>query len=532
MKMKKNMIFSGAMSMMTALLLCTACSSDDVTTDKATAAVPEGKVIHYTATVGEGDETRATLNSEKKYEFQTGDKLVITGTDISGDLTLTGDPGTTATFEGDLTYTGSGTPADELELKAVLVSTNNAMTTLTYDAAEYPTGAIASTLADAVQKYSHFTATSTYAAKDFKVSQQTAFLNFTVTFEDGTAANTNFNITIKNGGSPVRTGSVTTATDANSKVVAQFVAAMPNGTTMSGATVQLGSKDAISFGGTTTLVANKIYNIKKTVAPSAPEGAISGKFSVSSTKKVYFSKGNLQATTTDLGTSWTWAFAANQWDYIGGRSNGGSQTTTGNNFINGNGTVSANGTVDLFGWSTSATTYGMNTSTSSGTYSGDFVDWGATMGTDWFTLSSDEWTYLFNNRSASTVGGTSNGRYAKAFVNDVRGVILFPDTYTHPNGVATPTGVNATGNTGLTGNDYSSADWAKMESAGCVFLPAAGDRNGWWANNAGSAGCYWSSSPDGGYFALRVYFNSSSLTLADSSARYWGYSVRLVRDVE
>ena len=62
-KMKKNMIFSGAMSWMTALLLCTACSSDDVTTDKATAAVPEGKVIHYTATVGEGDETRATLNS-------------------------------------------------------------------------------------------------------------------------------------------------------------------------------------------------------------------------------------------------------------------------------------------------------------------------------------------------------------------------------------------------------------------------------------------------------------------------------------
>lgn len=263
--MKKNMIFSGAMSMMTALLLCTACSSDDLATDKATAAVPEGKVIHYTATVGEGDETRATLNSSKKYEFQTGDKLVITGTDISGELTLTGDPGTTATFEGDLTYTGSGTPADNLELKAVLVSTNNAMTTLTYDAAEYPTGAIASTLADAVQKYSHFTATSTYAAKDFKVSQQTSFLNFTVTFGDGTSSGDALNVTIKNGGSTVRTGSVTAATDANSKVVAQFVAAMPKGTTMSSATVQLGTKSAIAFGGTTTLVANKIYNIKKTI---------------------------------------------------------------------------------------------------------------------------------------------------------------------------------------------------------------------------------------------------------------------------
>ena len=263
-KMRKNMIFSGAMSWMTALLLCTACSSDDVTTDKAAAAVPEGKVIHYTATVGEGDETRATLNGGKKYEYQVGDKLVITGTDISGELTLTGDPGTTATFEGDLNYTGDGTPADNLELKAVLVSTNNAMTTLTYDAAEYPTGAIASTLVDAVQKYSHFTATSTYAAKDFKVSQQTAFLNFTVMFTDGTTANTDFDIVIKNGGSTVRTGRVKTA-EVDSKVVAQFVAAMPKGTTMSSATVQLGTKSAIAFGGTTKLVANKIYNIKKTI---------------------------------------------------------------------------------------------------------------------------------------------------------------------------------------------------------------------------------------------------------------------------
>lgn len=262
--MKKNMIFSGAMSWMTALLLCTACSSDDVTTDKATAAVPEGKVIHYTATVGEGDETRATLNSSKKYEFQTGDKLVITGTDIGGELTLTGDPGTTATFSGDLTYNGSGTPADNLELKAVLVSSSNAMTTLTYGEATYPETAVASTLAEAVQKYSHFTATSTYADKDFTVSQQTSFLNFTVTFTDDTAANTDFDIVIKNGDSMVRTGSVKTA-EVDSKVVAQFVAAMPKGTTMSSATVQLGTKSAIAFGGTTTLVANKIYNIKKTI---------------------------------------------------------------------------------------------------------------------------------------------------------------------------------------------------------------------------------------------------------------------------
>ena len=33
--------------------------------------------------------------------------------------------------------------------------------------------------------------------------------------------------------------------------------------------------------------------------------------------QVVFSRGNLQATTNDLGANWTWGFAENQWDYIG-----------------------------------------------------------------------------------------------------------------------------------------------------------------------------------------------------------------------
>lgn len=43
----------------------------------------------------------------------------------------------------------------------------------------------------------------------------------------------------------------------------------------------------------------------------APEGAIKGKFSVGAGQQVYFAKGNLLATTTDLGTTWSWAFAPN-----------------------------------------------------------------------------------------------------------------------------------------------------------------------------------------------------------------------------
>ena len=247
------------------LLLNTSCSKDDVTSGESTE--PKGSVIHYSATVSDGSNTRATLDDKKKYIFETGDILRITGTNISGDLTLKTGAGTnSAIFEGDLTYTVSGTPDASLELKAVLVSTSNEMSMLTYEAATYPTTAIASTLAEAVQKYSYFKATSTYGAKNFTLDQQSAFLNFTVTILDGTSTGQSLAIDINNGSASVRTGTVTTATS-GSDIVAQFVAVFPVGTTMSNASVQLGSKAAIPFGGSTALAANKIYNIKKTIYP-------------------------------------------------------------------------------------------------------------------------------------------------------------------------------------------------------------------------------------------------------------------------
>ena len=238
-------------------------------------------------------------------------------------------------------------------------------------------------------------------------------------------------------------------------------------------------------------------------APSVPDGAISGVFSVSDGKQVYFSKGNLRYASSK------WSFFDNQYDYY---------------------TSYSADAWDKFGWSTSATTYGMSTSSSNGDYSGDFVDWGATMGAGWRTLTSDEWAYLLKTRSASTVNGTENGRYAKAKVNDVGGVILFPDTYTHPDGVAAPTGVNATDEYGWEGNSYTAADWTKMESAGCVFLPAAGCRYGSEMIGLGSYGYYGSATPDGADYAYRVKFNSGSLEPANSINRCLGCSVRLVQE--
>ena len=244
--------------------------------------------------------------------------------------------------------------------------------------------------------------------------------------------------------------------------------------------------------------------VSDAAAAAVPDGALSGKFSVSDGKQVYFSKGNLRYASSK------WSFFDNQYDYY---------------------TSHSADAWDHFGWSTSATTYGMSTSSNNDDYSGDFVDWGATMGAGWRTLTSDEWAYLLKTRSASTVNGTENGRYAKAKVNDVGGVILFPDPYTPPDGEAAPTGVNATDEYGWEGNSYTAADWTKMESAGCVFLPAAGCRYGSEMIGLGSYGYYGSATPDGADYAYRVKFNSGSLEPANSINRCLGCSVRLVQEV-
>ena len=290
-----------------------------------------------------------------------------------------------------------------------------------------------------------------------------------------------------------------------------------------------------------TATANDGSGVKATctITVSKP-GLLAGKFSVSATKQVRFSQGNLQA--TYYGTTWIWAFAEHQWDYIGGRSDGGSEPQTGNNYITGSGTMSADGTVDLFGWSTAATYYGIHNSTTSADYSGDFVEWGKLAITNggntpnygWRTLSATELEYLFITRTASTVNSTVNARFAKAKVNNIYGVILFPDSYTHPDGVTPPTNINVTDDNGWTDNNYSSAQWAQLEAAGAVFLPASGDRTGTYLNSDWKYSNYWSSTPsdDGAFLLPFRKDNMPYIGHIVCFSRYPGYSIRLVYDVK
>lgn len=252
---------------MTVALAMTACSSDDNSTETPQAP-STSKIIDYTVTVNDGAATtRATVDSDNKtLKFAEGDKLYITGTNIKGVLNIqTGATTNSATFSGDLTFSGSGTPASDLSLTATLVSAQQTVgTQVSVDDAgavtvNYPTTAYCADVATAVQKYSRLTGTSTYGAKSFTLNQQTAFLNFVITLTDGTATSTVLSAVVNNNSSNICTANVTTETWSG-KVVAKFVLPVAKGLVMNSATVKVGTMASHSFGGSKTLE-GKVYYV-------------------------------------------------------------------------------------------------------------------------------------------------------------------------------------------------------------------------------------------------------------------------------
>ena len=88
-----------------------------------------------------------------------------------------------------------------------------------------------------------------------------------------------------------------------------------------------------------------------------------------------------------------------------------------------------------------------------------------------------------------------------------------------------------------TDNTYSEEQWAVMEAAGAVFLPAAGYRDGTDVSNVILYGDYWSSTPDASdepFSENRAYsfsFDSDGLYPQAYGDRFYGLSVRLVQAV-
>ena len=253
------------------------------------------------------------------------------------------------------------------------------------------------------------------------------------------------------------------------------------------------------------------------------DGAIQAEFSVSDTKKVYFSQGNLQYKASTN----TWRFAEPQYYFVGDD--------------NANISETYEGWIDLFGWgtsgyndrypymtSTTVTDYGDGTNDIAGTN----YDWGVYNSISnggnqvglWRTLTINEWYYLIYSRK------NASSKYGLATVKNVKGLILLPDDWTLPPGVKFKSG---TGTGRFEQNTYFPDDWAKMESNGAVFLPAAGLRSRTNVNidlNGNSQ--YWSGSADYGNNAHCLNSSSSNVRTDLSMGRDNGLPVRLVQDVE
>ena len=246
--------------------------------------------------------------------------------------------------------------------------------------------------------------------------------------------------------------------------------------------------------------------------PTPPAGI--GVFSVSADKQVTFSPGNLQYHPANN----KWRFAPSQLDYMGG--------------ANSNCSPTYNGWLDLFGWSTGATNFGVSTSTDNADYSGSFVDWGTNqIGSDapntWRTLTYFEWQYLLNTRTnASSLKGVAQ-------VNGVNGLILLPDNWICPAGVTFKSGIHS--NSGVdyyaAYQTFTAAEWSKLESAGAVFLPAAGYCIGSNVHFVQYYGFCWSASKTDGYDAYFLRFYSHEVIMGRDNSRYEGQSVRLVKDL-
>ena len=316
------------------------------------------------------------------------------------------------------------------------------------------------------------------------------------------------------------------------------------------------------------------------------KGAFMSAFSVSETKRVVFSQGNLQYQPS----TGTWRFAEHQYDAVGGTDKNGA---TGGNVYEGGvkcGNQNANnpsytGWIDLFcygtsGWNGSGATLYNPTDYSetvgnyfSGNLTGDNAnaDWGVYNAISnggnkagmWRTLTGDEWNYLVLQRDNAsdlislgsiTIDETPDG------VTSIEGIIILPDDWNLPDGCAfTATSLTGTANVysssvGFFTNTYTLEDWNKMQKAGAVFLPASGIT--YMYNDSGyvfglknmgkrygkTFAAYWSST--GRWFAANEngtpsgskgnYTYSAWQMQLQSwiSNRNQGLSVRLVRDIE
>ena len=312
-------------------------------------------------------------------------------------------------------------------------------------------------------------------------------------------------------------------------------------------------------------------------------------FTVSGGKKVYFSPGNLQYLaqggsggnaisgnpSSGQSVGGTWRFAEHQYDMC--------DKNTTPDHVTSDYTQASTKWIDLFGWGTSGIRHGAtyykpwetaeentkynvysstdkNLEASPGT-----ADWGKAntisnnSNTGWHVMTTDDFIVLIGQLyDWSGYDGDvepdprphCGTLFGKGKVGEcIPGLIILPDDWEWTGDVAQfgPDVEDASRkwqpgpDTGGWPNVYSYYEWSLMEAAGAVFLPAAGYRYGnkvcvgdnlpeGYEGAVFHNGNYWSSTHYDARNACFLYFTASGIVTHTYYERFYGFSVRLVRD--
>ena len=242
---------------------------------------------------------------------------------------------------------------------------------------------------------------------------------------------------------------------------------------------------------------NNIYDLQSISSEWSltynPAGSLPGVFSVSSSTKVRFSKGNLRVKKD--GDNWTWGFYENQYDCNTASSAASTDTE-----------------IDRFTWG-----YGTNsTNPTTTSYESTFTDWGTVMGGSvWSTLSKDEWKYLLSGGADGRGSGVRYFKFPVSVAGKANCLVIAPD-----------------GNTTAIEESYDASAWETAEASGLICLPPAGYRYGSPVEYVGEFGYYWSATSieEEGFeeFAWRMYFGGNTFFPTHLYFRNYGHSVRLV----
>lgn len=259
------------------------------------------------------------------------------------------------------------------------------------------------------------------------------------------------------------------------------------------------------------------------------ETTVDGAFSVGPSTRVFFAKGNLQRLMGSLQTPISpWLFATHQYDTVG---NAPMPIAT-----------------DLFNW---------NYLESGDSY---FKDWKCSdirnaQGYTWRVLKEEEWLYLFHERrNAERLFGLGS-------VNGINGLFILPDNYwdkpanvtftpsteypdTEENSplvwmlYSDPIYTMETSGNGYNHNIFNLDEWALLEKAGVIFLPAAGVVDyydyPWKVNLSGryfSCSYVYPDDPNEMIYLCKFEYDQLN-PYCELNKTYGKYSVRMVRDVQ